>query len=84
MKFGYVESHKPTRGERSWVIGVAEASFNINYVAVYFVIYETIASRINNRFVQRKLTGEKTNSTAGNFHSDHIKTRDFLQQTSFA
>ena len=82
MKFGYVESQKPTRDERSWVIGVAEAGFKINFVAVHFDIYKTIAYRINNRFVQRKLAGDrprsgrqkKTNFTRGTFHSYHIKT----------
>ena len=36
MKFWYVESQKPTKDERSWVIGMAEADFNINYVAFHF------------------------------------------------
>ena len=45
MKFGYVESQKHTRDERSWVIGLAEADFNINYVAVHFDIHKTIAYR---------------------------------------
>ena len=27
-----MESQKPTRDQRSWVIGMAEAGFNINYV----------------------------------------------------
>ena len=61
---------------------MAEAGFNINYVAVHFDIHKTIAYRINSRFVQRKLAGDrlrqgrqkKTNSTGGTFHSYHIKT----------
>ena len=46
MKFWYVESQKPTRDERSWVIGMAKAGFNINYVAFHFDIHKTIAYRI--------------------------------------
>ena len=59
MKFGYAKSQKPTRDKRSWVIGVAEAGFKINYVAVHFDIHKTIAYRINSRFVQRKLAGDR-------------------------
>ena len=51
MKFGYVESQKPTRDERCWEIGMAEAGFNITYVAVHFDIHKTIAYQINKRFV---------------------------------
>ena len=58
MKFGYVELQKPTRDERSCVIGVAEACVNIYYVAIHFDIHKTIAYRINNRFAQRKLAGD--------------------------
>ena len=84
MKFGYVESQKPTTDERSRVIGVAETGFNINYGAFHFDIHKTITYRINNRFVQRKLAGDlqrsdrqnKTNSTGGTFHSDYIKRGD--------
>ena len=43
MNFWYVESQKPTRDKPTWVIGVAEAGFNINYVAVHFDIHKTIA-----------------------------------------
>ena len=61
---------------------MAEAGFNINYVAVHFDINKTIAYRINTRFVRRKLAGDRPrsgrqtngNSTGGAFHSDHIKT----------
>ena len=45
MKFGNVESQEPTRDERSWVFGMAEAVFNINYVAVHFDIHKTLANR---------------------------------------
>ena len=84
MTFWYEESQKPTRDERSWVIGMTEAGFNINYVAFHFYIHKTIAYWIINRFVQTKLAGDrprsgtqiKTNSNGGTFHSDHIKTRD--------
>ena len=78
-----MESQKPTRDERIWVIGMAEAGFNINYVAFHFDIHKTIAYWIINRFVQTKLAGnrprldrqtKKTNSTGGTFYSDHIKT----------
>ena len=48
MTFWYVKSGNPTRDERSWVIGLAEAGFNINYVAVHFDIHKTIGYRINN------------------------------------
>ena len=30
MKFWNMESPKPTRDERSWVIGMAEVGFDIN------------------------------------------------------
>ena len=59
MKFGYVESQMPTTDERSRVIVMAEAGFNIDYVAVHFDIHKTIACRLNNRFVQRKLAGDR-------------------------
>ena len=42
MKFLSVESQKPTRDERSWVIDMAEAGFNINHVAFHFNIHKTI------------------------------------------
>ena len=67
------------------VIGMAEAVFNIYYVAFHFDFHKTIAYRIINHFVQTKLAGDrprtdrqkkKTNSTGGTFHSDHIKTSD--------
>ena len=62
MQFWYVELQKPTRDERSWVIGMAEAGFNINYVAFDFDIHKTIAYRITNRFVQTKLAGDRPRS----------------------
>ena len=62
MKFGYVESQKPTIDESSWVIGVAEAGFNINYVAVHFDTHKTIAYRINKCFLQRKLAVDSPRS----------------------
>ena len=46
MKLLYVEYQKPTRDERSWVIGMPEACFNINYVAFHFDIHKTIAYRM--------------------------------------
>ena len=55
MKFWYVESQKPTRDAR--MIGMAEAGFNINYVAFHFDIHKTIAYRIINRFVQTQIAG---------------------------
>ena len=58
MKFWYVESQKPTKNERSWVIGMGEAGFNINFVAFHFDIHKIIAYRIINRFVQTKLAGD--------------------------
>ena len=62
MKFWYMESQKPTRDERSWVIGMAEVGFNINYDAFHFDINKTIAYRIINRFVQTKLAVDLTRS----------------------
>ena len=55
MKFWYMESQKPTRDERSWVIGMAEVGFNFNYDAFNFDTHKTIAYQIINRFVQTKL-----------------------------
>ena len=62
MIFWYMESQKPTRDERSWVIGKEEAGFNINYDAFHFDIHKTIAYRIINRFVQTKLTWDRPRS----------------------
>ena len=62
MKFWYMESQKPTRDERNWVIGMAEVGFNINYDAFHFDIHKTIAYRIINRFVQTKLAVDRTRS----------------------
>ena len=62
MKFWYMESQKPTRDECSWVIGMAEVGFNINYDAFHFDIHKTIAYRIINRFVQTKLAVDRTTS----------------------
>ena len=63
---------------------MAEAGFNINYVAFHFDFHKTLAYRIINRFVQTKLARDrprsdrqqKTNYTRGTFHLDHIKTGD--------
>ena len=44
MNFWYNESQKPTGDKRSWVIGTAEAGFNINNVAFHFDIDKTITS----------------------------------------
>ena len=84
VKLWYVESTKPTRAERSRVIGMAEAGFNINYVAFHFDINKTIAYRIINRFVQTKLAGDRPRSDRQKkpqlhwrtYHSDYIKTDD--------
>ena len=38
-----MESQTPSRDERSLVIGMMEADFNINYVSFHFDIYKTIA-----------------------------------------
>ena len=59
MKFLYVESRKPTRDERSWVIDMTEAGFNFNYVAFHLDIHKTLAYRIINRFAQTKLAGDR-------------------------
>ena len=50
------------QSERSWVIYMTEADFNINYVAFHFDIHKTIAYRIINRAVQTKLAGERPRS----------------------
>ena len=47
-----MKRHKPTRDERSWVIGMAEAGFSINDVALHFDIYWITAYRSINRFWQ--------------------------------
>ena len=62
MKFWYVESQKPTRDERSWVNGMAEADFNIDHVALHFDIHKTIVYRIINRSRKKKLTGDRPRS----------------------
>ena len=36
MKFGYVESQKPTKDERSWVVVKTEAGIHINVIALNF------------------------------------------------
>ena len=84
MNFWYVETQKPTRDERSWVIWMPEAGFNINYVDFHFDIHKTIAYRIINHVIQTKLDEDRPrsgwqkqiNSKGGRFHSDHIKTDD--------
>ena len=43
LKFRYMESQKPTRDGHSWVIGMAEVGFNINYDSFHFDIHKTIA-----------------------------------------
>ena len=62
MKFWYVESQKPTSDERSWVIGMAEAGYNINNVVFHSDIHKTIAYWIISRFVQTKLAGDRLKS----------------------
>ena len=57
-----MESQKPARDERSWVIGMAEVGFNTNYDAFHFDIHKTIAYRIINRFVQTKLGWDRPRS----------------------
>ena len=92
MTFWYIESQKPKRDERSWVIGMAEAGFNINNVAFHFDIHKTIAYRIINRFVQTKLAGDRPNSgrqkkkltpLEESFIQITSRRVTFLQQTRF-
>ena len=59
MKFWYVESKKSNRDERSRGMDMAEAGFDIHYVAFHFDIDKTTAYRIINRFVQIKLAGDR-------------------------
>ena len=42
MKFWYMESQKPTRDERSRVIGMAEVGFDINYDAFHLIFIEQL------------------------------------------
>ena len=93
MTFWYMESQKPTREERSWVIGMAEAGFNIDNVALHFDILINNCLPNNQSFRENKVgwrppeigqTEKKTNSTGGKFHSDHIKTGDFLTENSLS
>ena len=71
MKFWYMESQKPTRDEPSWMIGMAEVGFNINYDAFHFNIHKTIAYRIINRFVQTKLAWDRPRSDRQNKNKPH-------------
>ena len=51
--------------KHSWVIGMAEDGFNINYVDFHFGhvgIHKTIAYRIITRFVQTKLDENRPRS----------------------
>ena len=66
-----MKSQKPTRDERSWVIGMAEVGFNINYDAFHFDIHKTIAYRIINRFVQTKLAWDRPTSGTQNKNELH-------------
>ena len=66
MKFWYMESQKPSRDERSWVIGMAEVGFNINYDDFHLYIHKTIAYRIINSFVQTKLAWDRSRSERQN------------------
>ena len=62
MTFLYMESQKPTGDERSWVIGMVEVGFNINYDAFHLDIHKTIAFRVINCFVQTKLAWDRPRS----------------------
>ena len=87
-----MESQKPTRDERSWVIGMAEVGFNISYDAFRFSIHKTIAYRIINRFVQTKLAWDRPRSGRQNKNALYWRNVSFrsyqdgwhfLQQTRF-
>ena len=71
MKFWCMESQKPTRDERTWMIGMAEVGFNINYDAFHCNIHKTIAFRIINRFVQTKLAWDRARSNRQNKNKPH-------------
>ena len=60
--FGMWNRTSLSETKRSWEIGMAEACFNINYVALHFDIHKTIAYRIINCFLQTKLTGDRPRS----------------------
>ena len=62
MEFGYVESRKPTRDERIWVIDMAEAGININDVARHFGSHKTAVYWTINRFWQTGLAGDRPKS----------------------
>ena len=84
MKFGYVESWKPTRDEHIGVIDMVEAGLNINDVARKLHIHKTTAYRTVNRFWQtglaerppKSISTNGTESTGGTFHSYHIKAEE--------
>ena len=87
-----MESQKPTRDERIWVIGMTEVGFNINDDVFHFDIHKTIAYRIINHFVQTKLTWDRSRSGSQNknqLHWRNVSFRSyqdgwhFLQKTRF-
>ena len=75
-------NHRNLRDERSWLIGMTEAGFNINYVAFHFHISKTIAYRVIDRFMQNKLawdhprSGRPKNLTPLEERFIHVKTGD--------
>ena len=75
-----MESKKPTRDERSWVIVMAEAGIKINSVVLHLDIHKTTAYRIINCFWQTRLAEDRPRSGrhysigGGTFHLYHIKT----------
>ena len=73
-----MESQKPTRDERNWVIGMAEVGFNINYYAFHFDIHKTIAYRIINSFVQTKLSWDRPRSDRQNENELHYRNVSFI------
>ena len=62
MKFWYMESQKPTRDERSRVIGMAEDGFNINYDAFHFDIRKTFGLPNNQSIRETKLAWDRPRS----------------------
>ena len=81
MKFWYMESQRPTRDERSWVIGMAEAGFNINYDAFHFDIHKTIAYKVGCRPHEIGQTDKKLTPLEERFSQITSRRMTFLTAT---
>ena len=88
-----MKRHKPTRDERSWVVGMAKAGVSINDVALHFDIHWVTAYRSINRFWQiglvwdhpRSYKAKENHSTWGTLiHITSRRERFFFGQIRFA